>query len=56
MYRAALDAANGTTAAEGFKTPEEALAWQEANAGKVHLIPVYESNGETQIGEFQIGG
>lgn len=37
-------------------SPEDALAQQEANKGKVFRVPVYESDGETVIGEFLIGG
>ena len=51
-----LNDADGTTAAESFTSPEDAVRWQEQNAGIVHYIPVYESDGETQIGVFQIGG
>ncbi|WP_106814226.1 hypothetical protein [Microbacterium timonense] len=51
-----LNDADGTTAAESFKSPEDALRWQERNAGIVRYIPVYESDGETRIGMFQVGG
>jgi len=47
--------ADGTTAQKSFTSPEDALKWQDANAGRTHTIPVYESNGTTVIGEFQIG-
>jgi hypothetical protein len=50
-----LHDADGTTAAESFTSPEDALRWQEQNAGIAHYIPVYESDGETQIGVFQVG-
>lgn len=56
VWRMALNDANGTTAAESFTSPEDALRWQEENAGTVHYIPVYEPDGTTQIGEFQVGG
>lgn len=36
-------------------SPADGLAQQEANEGKSRTIPVYESDGETQIGEFVIG-
>lgn len=49
------DFVNGTTAMEGFTSPADALAWQEATAGKTYSIPVYESDGTTVIGEFRIG-
>lgn len=35
-------------------SPEEALAQQAANAGKTRVIPVYEADGTTMIGEFLI--
>jgi hypothetical protein len=38
-----------------FSSPEEALAWQEENAGKGWTVPVFEQDGETLIGEFTIG-
>ena len=56
VWRTDLNDANGTTAAESFTSPEDALRWQEANAGVVRHIPVYESDGTTQIGAFQVGG
>jgi hypothetical protein len=36
----------------GISSPEEALAWQEASRGLSFSVPVYESDGETVIGEF----
>lgn len=36
------------------KSPEEALARQAAEAGKSRVIPVYKSDGVTQIGVFVI--
>ncbi len=36
-------------------SPADALAQQEANQGRTHTIPVYESDGTTVIGEFTIG-
>jgi hypothetical protein len=38
----------------GFTTPEEALAWQAANAGKSQSVPVYQSDGVTVIGDFVV--
>jgi hypothetical protein len=38
------------------KTPEEALRQQAAQAGTERVIPVYQSDGVTQIGVFVIGG
>lgn len=37
-------------------SPEQAYARQSANAGKTFSVPVYESDGETRIGEFTIPG
>jgi hypothetical protein len=31
------------------------LSWQEANQGKKRVIPLYEADGKTTIGEFIIG-
>jgi hypothetical protein len=56
VYRTELEEANGTAAIEDFDSPEDALAWQEAHAGVVHLIAVYNSDGTTEIGEFRAGG
>lgn len=36
-----------------FKTPEEAIAWQESRPPQ-RVIPVYESDGKTVIGTFVI--
>lgn len=56
VEKAALDAASGAEAATTFKSPEEALRWQEAqrSVGPVTL-PVYTSDGVTVIGEFVTG-
>jgi cell division septation protein DedD len=57
VLKSDLDAANGSTAAKSFKSPEEALAWQaSASAQKDRQIPVYEADGKTVIGEFTIAG
>ncbi|WP_159698779.1 hypothetical protein [Arthrobacter sp. 18067] len=48
----ALKAATGHPSQ--FKSPEEALRWQEANGNKTTVIPVYESDGVTRVGEFVI--
>lgn len=50
-YKTELDKATG---AIDFKSPEEAIAWQEANAGPI-AVPVYEKDGKTVIGEFVVG-
>ena len=36
-------------------SPTEALARQEANTGKAWVVPVYESDGKTKVGEFIVG-
>jgi hypothetical protein len=56
VYRAELEEADGTSAVRQFDSPDDAVAWQEANAGIVQSVPVYESDGTTQIGEFRVGG
>lgn len=51
-----LNDADGTTAAKNFKSPQDAVAWQNARRGKTFKVPVYESDGTTVVGEFVIGG
>jgi hypothetical protein len=36
-------------------TPEEALEWQAQRGGEPRTIPVYQSDGLTQIGVFDVG-
>jgi hypothetical protein len=38
------------------RSPEEALRWQAAQGDKSRFVPVYEADGVTQIGVFEIGG
>ncbi|WP_324643878.1 peptidase M56 family protein [Pseudarthrobacter sp. LT1] len=54
-YRTDLEDANGTTASKTFKSPADALAWQESIKGKEFVVPVYDSTGKTVVGEFVIG-
>ncbi|WP_269938570.1 peptidase M56 family protein [Arthrobacter sp. HY1533] len=49
---AELDNAGGAD----FKSPEEAIAWQNEHKGKSVSVPVYESDGTTRVGEFILGG
>ncbi|WP_267277207.1 peptidase M56 family protein [Arthrobacter sp. CDRTa11] len=56
VYRTELEEANGTAAMKTFKSPEEAVAWQEARGDKDSLIPVYDTTGKTVVGEFAIAG
>lgn len=48
--RLALEAATNPD----FTSPAEALAWQDASAGKVERLPVFLLDGKTQIGEFEV--
>jgi hypothetical protein len=50
-----LHEANGTKAASAFASPEEALAWQETDQEAVSRVPVYETDGRTLVGDFDIG-
>ncbi len=52
VYADELAEADGTAAAETFRTPQDALDWQAAREGQRIAIPVYLSDGETLIGEF----
>lgn len=55
VKKAELDDANGTTAAESFRSPADAVAWQEqAIARGDVLIPVYAEDGVTVIGDFTV--
>lgn len=50
-----LDDANGTTAAAGFRSPDDALAWQQERIAQGDLrIPVYQVDGVTVVGEFVV--
>lgn len=39
-----------------FRSPADALAWQEARGNRAVAIPVYDVNGKEVIGKFVIGG
>lgn len=54
VYRTELEDANGTAAIKTFKSPAEALAWQESRVGKEFTMPVYDSTGKKVVGEFVI--
>jgi hypothetical protein len=54
VYRTQLEDADGTAALKTFKSPEEAIAWQEAVKGKDFVMPVYDASGKTVVGEFVI--
>ncbi|MBB4666822.1 hypothetical protein BKA24_001531 [Microbacterium marinum] len=55
VYAAELADADGTTAGQSFRTPADALEWQERQRGVRHVVPVYLEDGETKIGEYTIG-
>lgn len=55
VHRGDLEDADGTTAQRSFTTPEDALEWQEQNAGITRTIPVYKSDGTTLVGGFDVG-
>jgi hypothetical protein len=55
VKRADLEAADGTAAAKHFKSPEDALRWQEENERKSLGVPVYKEDGKTVIGTFVVG-
>ncbi|KQR25345.1 hypothetical protein [Microbacterium sp. Leaf151] len=55
VRRTDLEEADGTAAAESFRSPADALAWQEQHAGRVSAIPVYEADGRTVVGTFVVG-
>lgn len=54
VYRSDLEDADGTTAAQSFSSPEDALRWHADVAGTTVAIPVYASDGATVIGEFDV--
>lgn len=56
VIKTELDAANGTTAAESFKSPEDAIRWQEAEGRIDHTVTVYDVDGKSAIGEFVVVG
>lgn len=55
VYKKDLDAANGTEAARTFTSPEQALEWQRTAAQTLPaIVRVFESDGETVVGEFVV--
>jgi len=56
VLKTELDSVNGQTASESFKSPEDALRWQETFGRSDQIIPVYEADGVTKIGEFLVFG
>jgi hypothetical protein len=55
VFAKQLANADGDTAAQHFTSPQQALAWQKAHGGKMTSVPVYEPDGTTQIGVFNVG-
>jgi hypothetical protein len=53
-YRTELEEADGTAAMKTFKSPADAVAWQESVRGKTFSVRVYDVTGKTVIGEFVI--
>lgn len=49
-----LATAAGDPAALGFQSPTDALNWQREHQGTVAHVPVYESDGRTVIGQFDV--
>jgi hypothetical protein len=56
VYKRDLDRANGDDAAKSFTSPADALAWQAADGGRDHTVPVYALDGVTVVGEFVVLG
>ncbi|GAA2248536.1 hypothetical protein N1031_18860 [Herbiconiux moechotypicola] len=56
VRRSELAFVDGTAAMEGFRSFDDVTRWQEETAGRTYLVPVYESDGVTVIGEMQVGG
>lgn len=55
VYKRDLDAADGTAAMKEFTSPEDALAWQKERGTEPILIPVYLEDGNTVVGQFEVG-
>lgn len=56
VYKKDLDMANGTTAAKNFRSPEDALRWQESESHSDQIVEVYALDGVARIGEFLVVG
>ncbi|TFD52170.1 hypothetical protein E3T55_06820 [Cryobacterium frigoriphilum] len=54
VHSADLARVDGSEQAATFTSPEQALEWQDSMAGEAVSVPVYESDGETRIGEFTV--
>ncbi len=55
VKRTELEDADGTSAARTFRSPDDAIRWQESRAGRTVSIPVYTEDGKTIVGAFAIG-
>ncbi|MEJ1156090.1 hypothetical protein [Microbacterium marmarense] len=56
VIKSELDIATGAAAVATFKSPEEALAWQEARSAEPIPVTVYEQDGRTVVGTFLVDG
>lgn len=56
VRKADLDRANGTEASATFKSPADALKWQETVGSVDQTIDVYARDGRTVIGTFTVVG
>lgn len=56
VKRSELEAADGTTAQKSFKSPADAVSWQETQGQASKTVPVYAEDGTTVIGQFKITG
>ena len=57
VYATDLRRVDGTEAAEAFKSPEDALVWQESQKNVTdheRTIPVFAEDGKTEIGVFVV--
>ncbi|WP_058623625.1 hypothetical protein [Microbacterium testaceum] len=53
-YVDADELADATGSSQRFRSPDEALRWQEERAGRAVLVPVYLSDGVTRVGDFVV--
>jgi hypothetical protein len=56
VSKAQLDQADGATAAASFKSPADAVAWEQSSADVDHTINVYAKDGTTVVGTFTVAG
>lgn len=56
VRKSELDRADGSTAAQSFKTPADALAWQQSVGLGDQTVNVYAEDGTTVLGAFAVVG